>query len=110
MRSVLLMLVVAATLGNAHADTNWTNGTSTGNWTDADNWDNGLPELQPISPGDFEPDGDVDFADLARLTSFWLTDQPEPSVDIGSPGHQADGIINLFDFAIFAENWTGSMD
>ena len=63
----------------------------------------GLTKLQPIVPGDFEPDGDVDFTDLAWFTSFWLTN--EPSTDI-SP----DGITNLLDFAIIAENWTGSMD
>jgi len=68
----------------------------------------GLAGLQTISPGDFEPDGDVDFADFDWMMSFWLTN--EPSVDIGGPGTQADGIINLFDFAIITENWTGSMD
>jgi len=69
----------------------------------------------PISSGDLSvsghiasPDGNVDFADLGWMLSFWLTD--EPSVDIGGPDAEADGIINLFDFAIFAENWTGSMD
>ncbi|MHC4436138.1 MAG: hypothetical protein ACYS3S_02175 [Planctomycetota bacterium] len=43
MRSILLMLIVAATLGIAHAETYWTNGTFTGNWSDANNWDDGLP-------------------------------------------------------------------
>ncbi len=38
------MLVVAATLGSARADTYWTNEASTGNWSDANNWDNGLPD------------------------------------------------------------------
>ena len=38
------MLVVAATLASAHADTYWTNGAFTGNWSDANNWDNGLPD------------------------------------------------------------------
>jgi len=42
-RSVLLMLILAATMGIAHAETCWTNGTFTGNWSDANNWDDGLP-------------------------------------------------------------------
>lgn len=70
----------------------------------------GLALLQPILPGDFEPDGDVDFTDLALMMSYWLRDEPEPSVDIGGPDAEPDGIINLFDFAIFGENWTGSVD
>jgi len=67
----------------------------------------GLAGLQPIVPGDFEPDGDVDLIDLARMAGFWLTN--EPSTDI-APAPDGDGVTNLLDFAIFAENRTGSMN
>lgn len=66
----------------------------------------GLALIQPVLPGDFEPNGTVDLVDLRTLMQFWLTDAP--SVDIGGPGSEADGIINLFDFAIIAENWTAN--
>ena len=39
------MLIVTATLGSAHAETYWTNGAITGNWSDANNWDDGLPNV-----------------------------------------------------------------
>jgi subtilase family serine protease len=50
---------------------------------------------------DFDGNGKVSFKDLALLVSYWL--QNEPSVDVAPPG--GDGIINLLDFALFAENW-----
>ena len=77
----------------------------------ADSWSklpaDGSTEVGPDeSPryklGDFDKDGDVDVVDLARQMQFWLTD--ESSVDI-APADAPDGIINLFDFAIIAENW-----
>ena len=38
-RSVVLMLILVMALAKAHAETNWTNGAFTGNWSDANNWD-----------------------------------------------------------------------
>ena len=67
----------------------------------------GLAMLRPIARGDFEPDGDVDFSDLARISSFWLT--ADPSTDI-APAPDGDGMINLLDLAIIADNWTGGGD
>ena len=55
-----------------------------------------------VMPGDFEPDGDVDFDDLAELVASWLHD--EPSADI-APYPAGDGIVNFQDFAALADNW-----
>jgi len=52
-------------------------------------------------PGDFDYSGSLDYGDLATLVGYWLED--EPSVDIAPQG--GDGIINLLDFAVFAQNW-----
>ncbi|MBA7628911.1 hypothetical protein ES703_36408 [subsurface metagenome] len=54
-------------------------------------------------PGDFEPDGDVDFDDLAVLVAEWLQSGENLLADIYPVG--GDGIVNFLDFAIFAENW-----
>ena len=51
--------------------------------------------------GDFEPDCDVDFDDLALLMSYWL----QTCGDCQGTDLLADGIINLEDFALFAQNW-----
>jgi len=51
--------------------------------------------------GDFNGSGTVDFSDLLILTSHWL--QNAPTVDIAPSG--GDGIINLLDFSVLAENW-----
>ncbi len=59
-----------------------------------------------ICPGDFDGDGDVDLADLVSLACAWLSvpGNPEwnPKYDIG---RGADGIINMSDLAVLAENW-----
>jgi len=50
---------------------------------------------------DLNDDDNLDFLDLKRLGSYWLTN--EPSVDISPPG--GNNIINFLDFAVFAECW-----
>jgi len=54
-------------------------------------------------PGDFEPDGDVDFNDLAVLVAEWLQSGEDLLADI----HPAsgDGFVNFLDFAKFAQGW-----
>ncbi|MBA7614420.1 hypothetical protein ES703_21684 [subsurface metagenome] len=52
------------------------------------------------SLADFNGNGLVDFEDLARLSDYWLQD--EPPIDIAPAG--GDGIINFRDFAKFAES------
>lgn len=57
---------------------------------------------QPIiQAGDFEPDCDVDIDDLSRLIAYWL----QVCGDCGNTDLVADGIVNLEDFAVLAENW-----
>ena len=52
-------------------------------------------------PYDFIRNGKVDFNDLSVLAAYWLTDKP--SVDIAPV--EPDGIVNLLDFAVFAQHW-----
>jgi endoglucanase len=54
------------------------------------------------APGDFDHDGDVDFADLATLTEEWMQTE-NLSADIYPTG--GDGIVDLLDFAEFAKYW-----
>jgi ELWxxDGT repeat protein len=54
-------------------------------------------------PGDFEPDGDVDIYDLGMFVEQWLY-QGVNWADVW-PTLVGDGIVNLPDFAIAAENW-----
>ena len=59
-----------------------------------------------ISPettaGDFEPDCDVDWADMAVMGEEWLT--PGLRADI-FPSAGGDATVNMRDFALLAESW-----
>ena len=61
------------------------------------------------TPGDFQPDGNVDLQDFATLTAAWQTQQGQPdynpTCDISTP---KDAIINLKDLNIFIKNWLAS--
>ena len=63
-------------------------------------WSNIESSIQVI-PGDFEPDCDVDWDDLAVLTEQWLL--VKLSADVWPD--DGDGIINLLDLAVFANAW-----
>jgi len=54
--------------------------------------------------GDFEPDCDVDWDDLAVLVDQWLQPPGSPSADI-APLPEGDGTVNFLDFAEFAIHW-----
>ncbi len=62
-----------------------------------------------VLAGDFEPvggDGDVDSADLLYFAQRWLnTGCDSPDWCDGADLDQQGGIVDLRDFAIFAENW-----
>lgn len=58
------------------------------------------------TPGDFEPDCDVDGADLRVLCNQWLLE--ELSADVGPD--KGDGFVNLLDWAIFADGWQTTND
>jgi len=52
------------------------------------------------TPGDFEPDGDVDFADYAQFAS------PRPGIGPGSwPDLDGDNDVDLQDLAVLVEYW-----
>jgi hypothetical protein len=59
-----------------------------------DNW-------RPPLVGDFKTDGKVDMGDLEVFARWWLQNKQE--VDSAPPG--GDGIVNFFDYALFAANW-----
>jgi len=67
--------------------------------------DMGADELFQIAP-DFEPDGDVDFADLAVFTGQWLLE--ELSWDVYPQG--GDGFVDFSDLAVFANSWQNTTD
>ncbi len=50
---------------------------------------------------DFNEDGDVDTDDLDTLCTSWLTGDTVTDIAPAEP----DGIVNMMDFAVFAENW-----
>ena len=59
--------------------------------------------------GDFSRDCYVDINDLGMLTEVWL-DEVDPHVKYNLfRGDDAYGVINFFDFAVFANSWDGDM-
>jgi hypothetical protein len=60
-----------------------------------------LATLTPVLPGDFEPDGDRDFNDLAVMAAQWLKDIGFLIADLDTSGQ-----VNLKDFATFLANWS----
>jgi hypothetical protein len=58
--------------------------------------------------GDFEPDGDVDFADFAVFAAAWWTEDGEPGWNPDCDIYP-DGSINEFDLDVFAEHWLESI-
>jgi hypothetical protein len=58
-----------------------------------------------VTEADLNTNGLVDIDDLLILAQFWLQD--EPSVDIAPD--TPDGIINMLDFAAFADNWLNGL-
>lgn len=72
-----------------------------------------IPELSAVFvpyPGDFEPDGDVDFDDFTRLAAAWASQAGGPgynsTCDINTP---PDGSINLGDLLVFVDNWLAGL-
>ncbi|MEA2053619.1 MAG: hypothetical protein U9O96_00650, partial [Candidatus Thermoplasmatota archaeon] len=72
--------------------------------------------VEPVS-GDFDGDGSVDIVDLMQIVQYWGMSQAEnpeewetlglDKYDLGGPGGEPDGVIDLFDLTILASNWTG---
>jgi len=57
------------------------------------------------TPGDFEPDGDVDFADYAQFASHW------PGAAAGSWADlDGDNDVDLQDLAVLVENWLENVE
>ncbi len=52
---------------------------------------------------DFDAGGAVDIDDLTAMIAYWLSNNP--GYDIAPPG--GDGIVDLHDFAVMGEQWSG---
>jgi hypothetical protein len=66
--------------------------------------DIGADETYPIA-GDFEPDGDVDTADLGTLAEHWIDDGCSDPDWCGNCDINRSGLVDFADFARFAEHW-----
>jgi hypothetical protein len=62
--------------------------------------------VNPIIPGDFDNDRDVDLVDFGRFSAAWLTTLQDPewdsTCDLTEP---VDGAVNALDLTIFSEGW-----
>ncbi|MCI0499201.1 MAG: M6 family metalloprotease domain-containing protein [Planctomycetales bacterium] len=63
-----------------------------------------VPATEALA-GDFEPDCDVDVDDLMRLVYDWLA----ACGDCGGTDLVADGIVNLTDLRVLADNWLAGL-
>lgn len=70
--------------------------------------DIGAYEVFPIA-GDFEPDEDVDAADLVWLVSYWLDGSCADPDWCGGADLKKDGRVELSDIAVFARYWLAGM-
>ncbi len=66
-----------------------------------------LMQIASQLPGDFEPDGDVDIADLAFLLGHWLDACSDPSWCDGCDLNK-NSWVDLPDLAKLAEYWVGN--
>ena len=68
-----------------------------------------IPELFALStpqPGDFEPDGDVDFVDFVELASAWLSHTDDGNYNqLCNMNNPPDNIVDVLDLEVFSEHW-----
>jgi PKD repeat protein len=55
--------------------------------------------------GDIDFDGDVDFADVNEFTSAYLSENGDPDYNSDADLNPNDGFIDLYDFALLANDW-----
>lgn len=66
-------------------------------------------QSQQMLLGDFVCPEGIEANDLVILIDEWLSETPELTADI-APVSYKDGIVNILDFAVFAENWMMGTD
>ena len=66
-------------------------------------------EFIPL-PGDLDGDGDVDIADLARLTIYWLNSDCAAPDWCSLADHNHSGTVNMADFACLANFWLAGIE
>jgi hypothetical protein len=71
--------------------------------------ENALGLAQVDIAGDFEPDGDVDWDDVATLAGGWLDTCVAPGWCGGCDINES-GTVDFADFAKMAENWLSNLD
>jgi hypothetical protein len=64
--------------------------------------------FEGLPTGDFEPDGDVDFADYAVLAGQWRQPPGSPSADLAPGG--GDGIVDWLDLKALCDNWLAGVE
>jgi len=52
--------------------------------------------------GEFDHSGTVDMKDFSQFVDYWLVNDPN---QIADADYNGDGIVNFYEFALFAENW-----
>jgi len=55
--------------------------------------------------GDIDFDGDVDFADVNEFTSAYLSENGDPDYNSDADLNSSDCFIDLYDFALLANDW-----
>ena len=58
-----------------------------------------------VFAGDMEPDGDVDLADFAAFSAWWLDTDCGSKDDCGGADIGGDGEVLIDDFAELMANW-----
>jgi len=63
------------------------------------------------TPGDAEPDGDIDLDDLAAMAVSWLANMGDANYDLycDIDDVTGDGTVDLLDFQVLAANWLAGL-
>ncbi len=62
---------------------------------------------EPVTTGDFNGDGDINFLDFVSVCSAWMKEYNpvDPDPDVVMPDIFTDGLIDLNDLKVFSQKW-----